>query len=370
MPQPRPVLAIDARAHATGIGRYSQQLLTGLRKFLPEVELWCLAHPSQARQLVAHVDRVIPSSAAMYSMAAQATIPALVRGATLLHCPHYDVPVLYPRRMSVTIHDVTHLLDPAFRETFKSKVFAKSLLKMAVAKAHRIITISQYSKRMILEHIGGDESKISVIHRYASPDFTPMLRDTAKQVVERDLGLNCPYFLFVGSPKPHKNLPVLFDAFSLLLAKYDSPVELVLIGRDDQNEPALRGMAGRLKIESRLRWIRSVSDELLRACYAAAEATVLPSRQEGFGLPVIESMACGTPVICADAASLPEVAGGCGLLFDPSCPQDCCSQMLRLLDSSQLKGDLRDKGLKRAQQFDPSEAMAAHTRLFSELLFS
>lgn len=366
----RPILAFDARAHATGIGRYTEQLLIGLRTSLPGVELWCVAHPSHGKKLTAYADRIIPSSAPMYSIEAQIAMPGLVEGATLLHCPHYDIPVLYSRRMSVTIHDVTHLLDPAFRNTLKSRIFAKSLLKLAVAKARRIITISQYSKRMILEHLGGNESKISVIHRYASPIFTPMPQHEAKGIVRKQLGLCRDYFLFVGSPKPHKNLPVLFEAFARQRSTPHRTHELVIIGKDKNNEPALRTLAVQLGIDQQVRWIESVSDELLRACYSAAEATILPSRQEGFGLPVIESMACGTPVICADAASLPEVAGGCALLFDPSSPEECSVQMARIMDSSQLRSELREKGLKRARQFDAARAVAEHTQLFSELLAS
>jgi glycosyltransferase involved in cell wall biosynthesis len=366
----RPILAFDARAHATGIGRYTEQLLIGLRASLPGVELWCVVHPAHGKKLAAYADRIIPSSAPMYSVAAQMSIPALVEGATLLHCPHYDIPVLYSHLMSVTIHDVTHLLDPAFRNTLKSRIFAKSLLKLAVAKARRIITISEYSKRMILEHLGGSVSKISVIHRYASPIFTPLPRLEAKAIVRRELGLERDYFLFVGSPKPHKNLPVLFEAFSRQRSKDHHTHELAIIGKDKNNEPVLRALAVQLGIDQRVRWVESVSDELLRACYSAAEATILPSRQEGFGLPVIESMACGTPVICADAASLPEVAGGCALLFDPSSPEDCAVQMSRIIESPELRGELHHKGLKRARQFDSARAVAEHTRLFSELLAS
>jgi glycosyltransferase involved in cell wall biosynthesis len=367
-PVSRPILAFDARAYATGIGRYSEQLLSGLRESLPGVELWCVAHPVHGKKLAAYADRTIPSSAPMYSLAAQAALPQLVQGATLLHCPHYDIPVLYSRPMSVTIHDITHLLDPAFRNTMKSRVFARTLLKIALAKARRVITISEYSKRMILEHLGGSESKISVIHRYASPVFTPMLRDEAKETVRQHLGVSADYLLFVGSPKPHKNLPVLFEAFARFQSKPYRSLNLVIVGKDARNEPDLRRLAVRLKIDSRVLWVESVSDEVLRACYSAAEATILPSRQEGFGLPVIESMACGTPVICADAASLPEVAGGGSLLFDPSSPEDCCVQISRLLESPGLRSELQQKGLARARQFDAATALAKHTRLFTELL--
>jgi len=218
--------------------------------------------------------------------------------------------------------------------------------------------------------LGGSESKISVIHRYASPIFTPMPRHEAKEVVRCRLSLHRDYFLFVGSLKPHKNLPVLFEAFARLRSRHQQALELVLIGTDKKNTPTLRMLAFQLGIDHWVRWIDSVSDELLRACYSAAEATILPSRQEGFGLPVIESMACGTPVICADAASLPEVAGGCSLLFDPSSPEDCDLQMSRIIESPHLRGELREKGLERARHFDGARAVAGHAKLFTELLAS
>jgi glycosyltransferase involved in cell wall biosynthesis len=368
MSRSRPILAYDARAHSTGIGRYTEQLLSRLRSSVRGAELWCIAHPANAQRLAAYVDRVIPCSAPMYSLGAQVAIPNLLDKVTLLHCPHYDVPMLYARPMSVTIHDVTHLIDPAFRNTFKSRVFAKSLLKVAVAKARRIVTVSQYSKQMILEHVGGTEEKICVIYSSANPVFVPMPRQEAKETVRRQLGLCREFVLFVGSPKPHKNLPVLFEAFALLRSRNRDTPELVVIGKDKKYEPALRKLAVRLEIDDSLRWIDSISDELLRACYSAAEATILPSRQEGFGFPIIESMACGTPVICSKAASLPEVAGGCALLFDPSSPEDCCEQLSRVLQSSQLRSQLREKGLKRASQFAGAKAVEEHAQLFTELL--
>ena len=143
---------------------------------------------------------------------------------------------------------------------------------------------------------------------------------------------------------------------------------MVIIGKDKKNEPALRALASRLRIDQSLHWIDSVSDALLRVCYSAAEATILPSRQEGFGLPVIESMACGTPAICANAACLPEISGGCSLLFDPSSPEECSHQMFRILESPTVREGLREKGLRRAKQFDPARAVAEHTQLFSDLL--
>jgi glycosyltransferase involved in cell wall biosynthesis len=314
-----------------------------------------------------NADRFIPCSEAMYSPAAQFSIPARVRGATLLHCPHYDIPVLYRNPLSVTIHDITHLLDPAFRNTLKSRLFAKLLLQTAVKKAQRIITISQYSKQMIVEHLGADEEKIDVIYRYASPIFTPMPIDEAKKAVRDQLGLEREYFLFVGRPKENKNLPVLFKAFALLRSRIRDVPQLVLIGKDEKNEPSLRKLAAQLDIEADVRWIDFVSDELLRACYSSAEATILPSRQEGFGLPVIEAMACGSPVICADAASLPEIAGGCSLLFDPASPEECSEQLFRVIGSA-LRAQLREKGLARARCFDGKRLVDEHAQLFRAIL--
>ena len=362
------VLVCDARFVRTGLGRYTEQLLQGLRAQMPKVELWCITHPEREQQMRKYTDRVIPCSAAMYSFKAQVLIPLLARGAKLLHCPHYDVPAFYRKTLSATIHDVTHLIDPAFRGTVKSRTFASPLLRMAVRKARRIITVSQYSKQMIVDHLGAKEGKISVIHNSTNPIFAPMLVDRAKAVVRDRLGINRDYFLFVGSPKPHKNLPVLFEALALLYTKHRDAPQLVIIGRDGRHELTLRKLAAQLKIEREIRWIDFVRDELLRACYAGAEATILPSRQEGFGYPVIESMACGTPVICSDAASLPEIAGGCSLLFEASSSESCFEQLSQVISSSELRAHLREQGLRRARHFESTRAVREHAQVFAELL--
>jgi glycosyltransferase involved in cell wall biosynthesis len=192
--------------------------------------------------------------------------------------------------------------------------------------------------------------------------------EQAREIVRTQLGLKREYFLFVGSPKPHKNLPVLFQAFALLRSRVREIPQLVLIGKDGKNESSLQRLAVKLDIAADVRWISFISDELLRACYVAAEATILPSRQEGFGLPVIESMACGTPVICADAASLPEIAGDCSLLFDSSDPESCCERLSQVIGSAQVRAELREKGLSRARGFDGKRAVYEHAQIFRTLL--
>jgi glycosyltransferase involved in cell wall biosynthesis len=306
----------------------------------------------------------------MYSLQAQMTLPGLVTGASLLHCPHYDIPALYDQPLSVTIHDVTHLIDPAFRDTLKSRVLARPMLKLAVWKARRIITTSQYSKRMIVEHLGGREDKISVIYQRASSEFFPMDSAEAAETVRARLGITKPYFLYVGNLKPHKNLPVLFEAYALLRSRQRCTPDLILIGKDASNESNLRRLAVQLGISGSVRWVSFVPDDLLRGCYSAAVATILPSRQEGFGLPVIESMACGTPVICSSAASLPEIAGQCALLFDPTSPEECCEKLQMVLDYPTARIQLRAQGMKRASEFAEKRTVEEHATVFKELLAS
>lgn len=365
---PSQVLALDARFIRTGIGRYTEQLLQGIRSAMPLVELWCITHPQHEQRMSGYADRVIPCSAAMYSFEAQALMPFLASGANLLHCPHYEVPAFYRHTLSVTIHDITHLIDPDFSRTTKSRVFASQMLRLAVRKARRIITVSQYSKQMIVDHLGAKEEKISVIHNSANPIFVPIPADKARAILREKLGISRAYFLFVGSPKPHKNLPVLFEALSMLRRKHRDAPQLVIIGKDGKNESALRKFAAQLEIESEIRWIEFVPDELLRACYVAAEATILPSRQEGFGYPVIESMACGTPVVSSDAASLPEIGGGCTLLFEASNPESCFERLLQVISSNELRAQLRERGLSRARYFESARVVREHAQVFTELL--
>src|SRR5262249_37929795 len=148
----------------------------------------------------------------IYTVREQVLMPAAVRRAELLHVPHYNIPVLYRGRLVVTIHDVTHIQYPAYAKTLKSRIYGFPLLRYVVGRADHIITVSDYSRECMINKLGADPAKVTVVHCGVGPQFETNDREEAKDEVTRH-GVRSPYLLYVGNLKPHKNLPSLLQAF-------------------------------------------------------------------------------------------------------------------------------------------------------------
>src|ERR1700761_7207108 len=156
-------LAIDARWLRTGIGRYTYSLLSGLRDRLPEVRLSCIAQSRDVSSVSPFVDHVTACDTGIYTAREQLTLPWVARKAQALYVPHYNIPVLWRERLLVTIHDLNHLLDKAYKNTWRSRLYARPLLRTAVQKADVMVTPSEYTKSRVCEELGADCRRIRVI---------------------------------------------------------------------------------------------------------------------------------------------------------------------------------------------------------------
>jgi alpha-1,3-rhamnosyl/mannosyltransferase len=239
------------------------------------------------------------------------------------------------------------------------------MLKLAARKAAHIITGSEYSKRQIVDHLNVAPNHVTVSYYGVGRHFVPEPRDQAYERVRHECGVNGRYLLFVGNLKPHKNVDGLLRAFALIRSATASDVELLIIGEDRFGGPKLRELAARLGIGAATKFAGRVTMGLLRSAYAAAELTVLPSFEEGFGLPVLESMACGTPVACSRAASLPEIGGDAAEYFDPN----SCDSMAHAIEgllfaSPEQRKNLGQKGLQRAKLFSWAECTSRHLDVY------
>jgi len=312
--------------------------------------------------------RVTVVNTPIYTAREQWAIPWAAKGCDLLHVPHYNAPLLERSPLVITIHDVIHITDPDYRASIKSWAYARPVLRLAARKAEHIITVSEYSKAQIIERLGVPSSKVSTIYRCAESEFFPMDRDVAFQAVHAALEIHEPYLLYVGNLKRHKNVSTLLKAFALLRARRDIPQRLLILGDDARGKRELAQECARLGIGKRTDFVPYVSPELLPKVYAAADALVMPSRVEGFGLPVLEAMACGTPVICSRAASLPEVGGEAVQYFDPQSPEDLAGAVEQVLTSQELRDSMRAKGLKRAARFTWKESIEKHIRVYEAAL--
>ena len=273
----------------------------------------------------------------------------------LLHT-QYVCPLRLQARMAVTIHDVLFEEFPQYFEWFL-RTRSKILFRRAARTADLVFTVSDYSRRELVNRYGVPPGQITTIHNGADAGrFFP--GDAGlNRVVE--LGLNPgAYLLSVGRLEPRKNYLGLLKAYALLPP--DRP-QLVIVGQRDFGYQEIFQLRTDLKLEEQVTMLESVEDELLPALYRHALAFVYPSFAEGFGMPIIEAMASGTPVVTSNSTSLPEIADGAAVLVNCHSPDDICLGIKTVLGNSQVRQQLRKWGLKRAQEFswDASAGLVA-----------
>jgi glycosyltransferase involved in cell wall biosynthesis len=237
---------------------------------------------------------------------------------------------------------VNHLALPHLLGGFHKRLYAKFMFNAVKKKSSQIITVSEFSKREIIKCVGIKAEKISVVYNGVESFWFHVKMDERPHPKK--------YFLYVGNVKPHKNLCALLQAFDLLKNNIDHDVVIVgqkhgFITQDKKIDHIAQKMMDRVHFTGYL------SDSLLNQWVAHAEALVFPSLYEGFGLPPLEAMACGCPVLCSNAASLPEVCGDAALYFDPYQPKDIANKMEMLINNPSLRNELVEKGRSRARQF-------------------
>jgi glycosyltransferase involved in cell wall biosynthesis len=242
------------------------------------------------------------------------------------------------------------------------------MLNLVARKASHLITCSEFSKTQIVQHLGVSPSKITVVYCGVDSRFVPMDKPQACAHVKAALGVGQPYVLFVGNLKPHKNVAGLLHAFAKLKHAGRIAHRLVIIGNDARGKPHLIALSLDLGIANDVSFIPPVSDELIPKVYAAADLLVLPSTLEGFGLPVIEAMACGTPVACSRSASLPEVAGEDAEYFDAYNVDEMAAAIERVLSSFERQCDLQKRGLEHAKEFSWEKCAQKHREVYRSLL--
>src|ERR1700690_1325900 len=359
------IVTIDARWLVGGIGTYTANLLSGLAGHTNGLEFHAIARSKDADRVGGWCSRVKVINAPIYTLREQFLVPRAARECDLLHVPHFNAPVLYRGLLLVSIMDVIHISSPAYRNSFASSMYARPMLHWAARKAAHVVTVSEYSKAEIVRALGIPASKITVIHCGVDDQFRVQEKKEAFEAVKRVLPVCVPYLLYVGNLKPHKNILTLLRAFAQWRTRGNTAHSLVIVGEDSRWKPPLLEECTALGIRECTIFVPHVSQELLPKIYSAADALIMPSTVEGFGLPVLEAMACGTPVVCSNAGSLPEVAGEAALYFDPARAEDLANAIGRLLLSPELQERLPSAGLARAGQFSWQESTRKHIELYN-----
>jgi glycosyltransferase involved in cell wall biosynthesis len=259
-------------------------------------------------------------------------------------------------------------MDRTFRRTLPSLVYARPMLAVASRKADHIVAVSEFTKRQIVERLRIAPEKVTVIYHGVSSHFRVSNHEQASQAASSALQLRRPYLLYIGTLKPHKNIPTLIRAFALLRGRRKVEHQLLIVGDDPKWKEELVSLCSRLGIAGHVSFFPHVAHAILPQVYAGADLMVMPSFIEGFGLPVLEAMACGAPVVCSRAASLPEVAGHAAEFFEPSSVDDLAEAIERVLSSPERQAELRQKGLERAKQFSWGECARRHCEVYRRVL--
>jgi glycosyltransferase involved in cell wall biosynthesis len=261
----------------------------------------------------------------------------------------YVAPPWCPCPTVVSVHDISYESHPEFFPA-RTRVRMRALVPRTVRSAAAVITISEFSRLDIAERYRVDPARIIVTPLAAAPHFHPLTPGKEQATLDR-LGINGPYVLAVGNVQPRKNLVRLLEAFAAVRRRTDLPHRLVLVGRRAYRGDAILARQEALGIASHVLATGFVTDEDLVALYSGADVFAYPSLYEGFGLPVLEAMACVSPVLTSDTTALPEVVGDAAELVDPWSVSVIADALYRLLTTATLRDTLRDRGIRRALEF-------------------
>jgi glycosyltransferase involved in cell wall biosynthesis len=348
-------IGIDARNDGTGVGRYTFSLIRELARIDSENEYVLFL---RRRRLADYAPpaanfRTVEAEIPWFTLREQLLLPRLVarQRLDLVHYPNVTVPLLATTPFVVTVHDLNYL-DAAsiFSErSLHSKLLAAGyrLELEKVRHARRLIAVSEHTREALLSALRVDSRNVAVT--YEAADFPGEL-EADRTVLERH-ELTRPFFLYVGAAYPYKNLSRLIDAFGLFLGRVDSEFDLVLAGDHEQFAPSLRERARSRGIENRVVFPGRVSEPELVALYEAALAYVFVSLGEGFGLPGLEAMTAGVPVIAAQAGSLPEIYRDAAVYCDATTVESIATTLAEVASDDALRTRLTALGRQRAGEF-------------------
>ncbi len=366
-------VGLDARMwDHPGIGRYIRELSRELVGLAKGMDISFIGNPKSIRDFFTTaknsngVPSCIDAHSKIYSLAEQWEIPQKTSSLDLLHVPHFNIPVFLKKKLVVTIHDLIYFHQPDASRSKFGKTYMTWLLKVIEKKASGVITVSEYTKRDLLNYFPGlSAERVFVTYEAPSPLFKQIEDPLVLQPVKDRYGLSKPFVLFVGTLKPHKNLPVVVNALKILRDSKGIEHELVLVGRKDPQHQTLLNLVARNPF---VRHLGECADSDLRALYNLADVFVLPSYFEGFGLPVVEAMACGTPVISSDRSSLPEVVGSAGALFNPDKVDALSDLLYNILTNQELRKNMSKMGLEQVKKFSWRRTAEQTLKVYEKIL--
>lgn len=356
-----------------GIGRYSYNLARALADVAADATLVLLYDPSAPNQryrieaLAQANVRLVPTEIPIRSVSEQIYVPRLARALSLdiYHAPYYITPYRMPCSRALTVYDVIARRHPESLSVSGRAIFELTT-RLALRAADALVAISHSARRDVIDLYDVDPERICVTPLAADPRFGPVDADHVAEL-KRQLDLPERYVLCIGVDKPHKNWSRLVRAWDRLPDPVRDGYSLMFAGRPDPRYTAARELAASLGLDDVV-FLGAVREDDMPALYAGAALFVFPSLYEGFGLPILEAMACGTPVACSNTSSLPEVAGDAAVYFNPIDVGDMAATLTRALSGGDLRRALAAKAVARAAQFSWNDTARATLSVYRALM--
>jgi len=360
-------VGMDVRKYSDlGIGTYIQNLVR-IFQLRQELDLVYFASDENKQNLGNSLNvKMITDNSPKYSLRELISLSSKAnkQKLDLYHSPHYTFPLNLKMPGVVTIFDLIHL---RFKETFSlpKRMYAFSVIQHACSASSAVIVSSEFGKKELLKSFKVNEKKIRVIPLGVNYLFFENVADERKEKFLQKYAITKPYILYTGSLKPHKNVPVLLKAFKKVLAAHD--VQLVFTGENLSDEPLLMAYINQHQLNRSIINLGKIDQHELITAYHSAAMVALPSFYEGFGFSMLEAMASGVPAIGARAASITEVVGNAGLLFDPNDEDDLYQQILKILEDPIFRSSVIQKGKERAKTFTWEQCAEKTLSIYKEV---
>lgn len=304
---------------------------------------------------------IIPLGGGPYPSWEQIALPkaAAKYGCDILHCTSNTAPIKLKMPLVVTLHDIIYLESISLLKkggTWYQKMgnmYRRFVVPKVVERSQRIITVSHFEKNRIRDFFGfpADDNRLVAIYNGVGEHFKPITDQQELQRVKSKYALPDHYAFFLGNTDPKKNTKGVLKAFSDYLKTTNDPLKLVMLDYDKSALDALLTEIGDKSLIKHIHLTGYVINTDLPSIYSLSKLFLYPSLRESFGIPMLEAMRCGTPVITSDTSSMPEVSGNAALIIDPYKPEEITAAMKRLMNDETLRSDLINKGYKQAEKF-------------------
>jgi len=353
----------------SGIGSYLRGLLEGMA-LVADAPSFLFYGPPRFRAMIPErlCELYVLRDYPVYTLTEQLRFPESLRFQSLFHAPHYNIPLRFRGRLIVTIHDLNHLVFEDSLPTFLHRQYARFMHREVAARASHIITVSEKTRKEVLDILEVSPERVTTILPGIGRDFGPCEDAGAVRAFQEKRGLPGSYLLCVGIHKPHKNYPFLIQSLAALWKGKKLDLPLVIAGPEGKRREDLERIGVEAKTGDHVFFPGRISREEMPLVYAGAALLVFPSLYEGFGLPPLEAMKCGIPVLSSNRDPMPEVIGDAGVFFDPLSMGDFQENLLQILSDLELQKDLVEKGRQRAERFDWVDTARETIRIYRQVL--